>query len=581
MNSFHPFRFVALVLGLCMACSIAQAASIRAWLDRPVIEWGETVTLNIESDDTSADKPDLSALGKHFDIIQQNTSSQTIIKNGKRSASKIWAVALKAKAPGLFTIPALSVQGEQTMPLTLRVNQPQPVNKNEAAHAGEDVFLLASVSDDQPYVQQNIIYTLKLYYKVNLFNGNISLPNNAQSHQAGQGAKQIGKDIQYTTQVGQDIYRVIERRFAFQFTQSGSLTLSPSTLEGSLSSGRTDVFGRSYGGKRIIKRSPTVDLNVRPLPASAVTPFLPATQMVLTLDSGKLPSSVAVGEPVTVTLRLRTEGLPSEQLPSLNLPSMPDASVYPDKVVRKDLKANDRLVSEVSRGFAIVPSKAGTFTIPPVNIAWWNINTDQAETISWPGASITVTPSNNATSNHTPPAAPNASLPLAPNLDNELIASNDTTFSTNHRPWQALAAAGFMLWLITLALWWRQTAQGKRQANINRTIEPTPPPSNPKELNRLLRDNPSPAAITKALIRLANQQQTGALSLQDVCDRLNNAEQQAAVLALNKHRFAADTQSDDWTSTLDDIRKAFAKPPQWRDEQHTQTAVLPELYPDR
>lgn len=582
MSKSIPLFILALMLWL--TTTVAHTANVKAWLDRPVIEWGETVTLNIESDDTSGGQPDLSVLRGDFDIVQQSSSSQTTTNTStstrKSSSTTIWAVAIKAKAPGIFTIPAISIQGKQTEPLTLRVNQPKPESQDEAAHAGEDIFLLASVDDDQPYVQQNVLYTIKLYHKINIYNPKVSLPSNKPSIIM----QEVGKGLQYTTQVGNDIYRVIERRFAFQFSQSGAHTLAPSVLEGQMVSNRADMFGRPYGGKQFTKHSPSVTLNVRPIPVAAKQPFLPATSMQLLLDSGTMPTSVTVGEPLSINLRLRAEGLSADQLPTLTLPNMAQASVYPDKPIRQDLKANDRLASRISRGFAIVPSQAGTLVIPPVRIAWWNTATNQAETASWPGASIRVLPADQTASGNSSatnnPSASNASATQT-TTDGALIASNMPNNEASKSTWKYLAFAGFALWLVTLLLWWRQTARAKRQANINRPIQPKAARSDLKELNRLLRDNPSPAAITQALIRLANQHKNGALSLQDVCNSLSNTEQQAAIRALDRHRFAANIHPSDWSDTLDVIRQAFAKPPEWRSEENAADNTLPELYPSK
>ena len=53
---------------LCV-CKAAQAANVRAWLDRNQMQLGETVTLNVQVEgDAQARQPDFGALAGNFDM---------------------------------------------------------------------------------------------------------------------------------------------------------------------------------------------------------------------------------------------------------------------------------------------------------------------------------------------------------------------------------------------------------------------------------------------------------------------------------------------------------------------------------
>ncbi|HTI96288.1 MAG TPA: BatD family protein, partial [Rudaea sp.] len=106
-------------------CAAAQAAGVRAWLDRNQMQLGETVTLNVQVEgDARAQEPDFSALAGDFGMTGTQSSTSVNIVNGKTSSSVLWAVGLSPKHAGTFTIPALSVAGQQTQPLTLVVSPP-------------------------------------------------------------------------------------------------------------------------------------------------------------------------------------------------------------------------------------------------------------------------------------------------------------------------------------------------------------------------------------------------------------------------------------------------------------------------
>ncbi len=107
----------ALMLGIVALwiCGVAQAADVRAWLDRNSMQLGETATLNVElSGDMNAAQPDFSALQQDFNLLGTQSSSSVSIINGQTTAKLIWAVGLEPKHAGTLLIPSLSVAGSTT-----------------------------------------------------------------------------------------------------------------------------------------------------------------------------------------------------------------------------------------------------------------------------------------------------------------------------------------------------------------------------------------------------------------------------------------------------------------------------------
>ena len=119
MNSqMHKFAALCAFVALWI-CAGAHAANVRAWLDRSQMQLGETVTLNVQVEgDARAQEPDFSALAGDFDMTGTQSSTSVNIVNGKTSSSVLWAVGLSPKRAGTFTIPALTVDGQPTQPLT-------------------------------------------------------------------------------------------------------------------------------------------------------------------------------------------------------------------------------------------------------------------------------------------------------------------------------------------------------------------------------------------------------------------------------------------------------------------------------
>ena len=88
-------RRFARMLGLLLAlCALPALALTSAWLDRAQISYGETATLNIETDQ-SVQQIDYRALEGQFDI-----AGQTVRRSYRRSADGIpllWLVSARAE----------------------------------------------------------------------------------------------------------------------------------------------------------------------------------------------------------------------------------------------------------------------------------------------------------------------------------------------------------------------------------------------------------------------------------------------------------------------------------------------------
>jgi hypothetical protein len=94
-------------------------AQPRAWLDRDRIAMGDTVTLNVESDQGA---PDFTPLRTDFDLSGQTSSRQVEWSNGSMQQRNLYGVALTPRRSGALVVPGLQVGSVRTAPLTLQVD---------------------------------------------------------------------------------------------------------------------------------------------------------------------------------------------------------------------------------------------------------------------------------------------------------------------------------------------------------------------------------------------------------------------------------------------------------------------------
>lgn len=554
----------ALLIGLFW--SIGASAAARAWLDRNSMQLGETVTLNVESDSSTASEPDFSILLSDFKSLGTQSSRQISMSNGATVAKTVWAVGLEPKHAGSLTIPALSVGGETTDPLSVTV-LPAPVGAQ--GRPGDTLFIEVSADPLSPYVQQQVRYTVKLYFAVNLSDGSLDEP-------AASGAvvQKLGRDKQYAATMNGQRYQVLERNYALTPEQSGSLTMPQLNFRGSATD-NSDPTGFFRRGRSVSARSDEVQLEVRPKPVSwGAAPWLPAASLSLN-DESNLPDEIKVGEPLTRTIKLRAQGLGFEQLPELEIKAIAGAEVYPDKPDTRTRDDGNWLYGERTRKFAIVPTRPGLLTLPAIEVQWWNTATDTLETASLPERRINVVGAA-ATSSATPPPTTNA----APASSASETSAAPTTVlyptadgGSGLRFWRWTSLILALLWMLTLAMWWRS----RHTSVLARSARSHPMQAPGRSVFLRACSMGDLTGAERALVSWARSEKPGMRSLGEIAAALEDPAQREEIDALQRMRYAG-ANSEGLGARL---TRAFRGGFSWTQAAAVgaETPALPPLYP--
>jgi hypothetical protein len=568
MKTLMSFVF-ALIAFASAAPAHAAAPNVRAWLDRDTMHMGETVTLNVEATGEVGAQPDFSVLSQDFNLLGTQSSQQVSLLNGSSTTKVVWAVGLEPKHAGRIAIPALAVGSAKTSPLTLSVLA-QPAGAE--GKPGDDVFLEVTAEPLAPYVQQQVRYTVKLYFSFGLTDGNLSEPQ-----ADGVVVQRLGQDKSYLATIGDRRYHVMERHYALTPEKSGTLDLPALVFRGNTldAADPTGFFSRP---RTISARSDAVELNVKPKPAAwpASAPWLPAQSMLLK-DDTELPSEIHVGDPVTRTIRMQAQGLGFEQLPELELAAPENAEIYPDKADTRTRDDGTWLYGERVRKFAFVATKPGSLTIPGVSVKWWDTAHERIETAELPARTLTVLPAAGVKA-PTPAPADNGTSSAdttAPVVTQSTGVPIETPASV--RFWQTLAAIGFVLWLVTLALWWR--ARGAKPAL---RIDSAMPPQSGSAAHRAVFLKACSlgelAGAERALVAWARSERPDVRNLGELAVRLDSAAQADALAALQRARYAGASKQ----GVGSQLERAFKPGLAWRKPAAPtgQKPALPALYPE-
>jgi hypothetical protein len=554
----HATRLI--LMATLLLLSATAHAQTRAWLDRDRIALGETATLNVETDQPGVDAPDYSPLLGNFVLSGNSSSQQYESINGTTRSRTLYAVALQPKREGVIGIPGLLIGARRTQPLTLTVTPSSAV----PAHAGDAVFIEAETDAQEPYVQQAVGYTVRLYYAAPLISGQLD-----QDPPDGASLQRVGEDAQFTRDLAGHRYTVVERHYLLLPERSGTLTIPGARFQGRGAGGFfDDLFGdgqrelRANGAPRFVR--------VRAIPANAPQPWLPLR--ALSLRYLATPQAGRAGEALTVTIEASADGANAAQMPELQLQAggtqAGAAQVFPDPMQADETFRDGRPQVRVARRFSIVPSQAGSLRISGPRLQWWDVRAGITRTASLPDITVQVAPGANGFG-RAPTAAANANV-----ADNGRDWIRVPGVQGPVRPWALAAAVFALLWLVTFMWGLHRRPQVAPAAGDEVTRRPAAVARGTlADLRRAL-DNGDLGDVSDALCAMAIPAVEDPDALRA---RLADPAQVAAIDALLRARWAG----GDGVAARAALRSAFRQGPRWRVVERAVEEPLPPLYPRR
>lgn len=381
-------RLFSLLFFLFSVQALAQSELLSAYVDRTEVSINDVFTLTLRVNaELGATNPNIDSLQQDFEIIGSSQRNSFTFINGVSEQWSEYRISLRARSIGTLTIPAFRIGNEVTMPINITVADAiqNPVNT-------DDFFLTSSVSKENVYVQEQLLYTVKIYFSVPFDQGaQLGAPEAENAV-----IQQLGNDISSQEVIDGLRYNVIERRFVMFPQSSGNLEISPITFNATVGRRRSgSIFsGQMTGGRTINLISESHSITVQPKPDSypAEATWLPSSNLLLEENwSGSL-QGLETGEAITRNLRIRADGLSSSLLPDIPYTETETLKFYPDQPTREDLASPTGVTGIRSQGTAIVASEGGDFTLPEIEIPWWNTLTDTLEYARLPEQTLSVLP---------------------------------------------------------------------------------------------------------------------------------------------------------------------------------------------
>ena len=151
---------------LLLTIGLPAFAALQASVDRTQLIEGQPLELTLESTLAKRDDaPDLTPLEQHFRIESSRKLNLVSTINGRSLPVTRWIVRLMPLRTGFVVIPPLQLADERSEPVTLRVlsaEQARDISPSDIA----PIFIDSELDTRTPYVQAQVLLTLRIYHSV-------------------------------------------------------------------------------------------------------------------------------------------------------------------------------------------------------------------------------------------------------------------------------------------------------------------------------------------------------------------------------------------------------------------------------
>ena len=398
---------------------LAQNISFKAIVDKTEVGLDDqiTLTISVSGDVKSIPQPQLPSLND-FTVYSAGRSQSFNYVNGRMSASVSFNYILTPRKAGKLTIgPAkIELDGKtyQTTPIDITIvsgtkTQPPTTPGRERTEeksrlSGKDLFIETVADKRKAYVNEQITLTLRFYQGVRLFNN----PEYTPPSLVGFWSEDLPPRKQYYQVINGRQYYVQELKTALFPTSAGKLTIGAAELKCTVEdvdrSSRDpfamfdrDLFSLFRQGKPVVLKSSPIEIEVLPLPEMAKPTNFSGTVGNYKLDVKVDKTEVEMGQPVTLKTKISGAG----NIKSVGKPfiaELPDFRTYSSGSSENVSKENYQVQGQKTYEEVLIPKKTGKYTIPPIELPFFNPKTKSYETLKSEPILLTVLPPSQASS---------------------------------------------------------------------------------------------------------------------------------------------------------------------------------------
>ena len=332
-----------------------------------------------------------------FRVTQGGSSSRVEIINGTIRSGIDYTYYLTPSQSGTFQVGPATVQvdGEAFQSKTAQLTVGKGTSSDSPARG--PIFLTATLSSNKAYVEEQVLYTLRLYLRTRVSNISLQLPE--QDHLTFQ---QLDKPREYQGVLDGHPCQIVEATYAIMVLKEGDHLIQPARMDmtshGSGQQSRRGIFDDPFfsdpffrTGRPVSVSSDPLELKVVSLPTQGKPKNFSGLVGSFTIASELAPPKVRAGESATLTVQVSGRGN-VHRIPDLKLPSIDSMKIYADQPVFAAAHDLNGLAGAKTMKWAIVPELPGDYQIPPVSISFFDPKAGEYQVLKSPAHSLAVIP---------------------------------------------------------------------------------------------------------------------------------------------------------------------------------------------
>ncbi|MBI2340529.1 MAG: protein BatD [Deltaproteobacteria bacterium] len=410
--------------------------SVSASLDKNQATLEDEIYLTVTVSGTMASAEPVLPPMPAFKAIQSGTSSSIQIINGDVQTKKEFSYILIPRDEGSFTIDPITVfsggHEYKSQPLSIRIGSastaspvrpvpspgagpagggatggqptfpggfPQPFEgepggDEETARTTEqrEYWITAEVSNRQPYVNEQILYTFRFYTRVNVGSATLTVPEFQDFW-----SEEVVPEKKYYQTIGGQKYVVSEKVVALYPLKAGELTIPETSLRVEVpEEARSRFFNDSFFSFPSLRMKPKylrakpIALQVKPLPPDKPENF---TNLVgqFGLSVNLSQPEIKMGDSAMLDVEISGRGNVKDGLLPFNA-ELPAFKVYDDRPAVDTVKSEAGIQGKKSFKKALVPTQSGEYSIPSFSVSYFDPQKGAYETLESPSLSLRVLP---------------------------------------------------------------------------------------------------------------------------------------------------------------------------------------------
>jgi len=391
-----------LVIMTIYSCPLISAdIEISTSVDRTVIALNETFTLTVDIKGEKANNagnpqmPDVSDFAVYMG--SSGTSQNIQLINGKLSVSKSISYTYMATTLGKFTVPpaVLKFGGKEyrSKPIQIDVvkasQQSQsrqqrtprtPYDQQQDQSIENNLFIKVSASQRRVYVNEPVILSYKIYWRVSLIRSGITKAPNTD----GFWVEEFPMGNQpntYEEIVDGKKFMVAEiKRMALFPTDAGTKNISPMQIECDVrvQTRRRSIFDSFFDDpffgrtvKQVVNSKP-VSIEVLPLPQQGKPSIFSGLVGQFNITANVDKKAIKTNEAISLNVKISGNGnINMVPIPQVELP--PDFEKYEPKITEQINRTEKGITGSKSFEYVLIPRYPGMQKIKPMTFSYFDL----------------------------------------------------------------------------------------------------------------------------------------------------------------------------------------------------------------